>query len=173
MRSAGSWRLTALVGAGIAAAAVAAVFALTASGGTSAPTARGITLKLGDGQAFPLTSFTFGGANPTSNTGAIGRAKFKELVFSRATDANIDELLTKLFSVKVIPSAQLVATWGTGETVTYDLANVFVTEFDQEADTGRPADSVKMVFRKLKWKFANASGGSVSGGHDVVTGTTT
>jgi type VI secretion system secreted protein Hcp len=184
MKSMSIRRLALPLAAGVVTSAVVAAFGIAAQSGSQtaaaaqAPAPTGQVageLRLGNGPAIPILSFSAGASNSGSfaggGGGGAGKASFSSLSLTKAVDANTPTLYLRVANGTHLNRALFTAQWGAGgsaATMTYDLEDVIVESLQQSGGgTGAPTESLSLAFGKVSWTYADAAG-TTTGSWDVV-----
>jgi type VI secretion system secreted protein Hcp len=166
-----------LVVAGVVVSAVVAAIAFAASNSSSAskagppvvtgnPNAVVTQLQLGTGDAFPVSSFSWGISNPVitlpGGGGGSGKANVSDMSFTKPTDATTVELLTKVATGSHYATAVVTSTLPSG-TFEYRLSDVVVTNVSISSGGGGSFDSFTLNFTRVIFTHTDAAGHPTGG----------
>jgi type VI secretion system Hcp family effector len=169
---------SALIAALLVAGAAAAMLLLGGPASTKAEAASSAdavgTLVI-DGNTLAVLSFSAGLSNPAtigggSGGGGSGKASFSSFNVTTPVSAMTPVLLAAVASGKHFPTAVFTGTLGTGSstaTLKYELENVIVESSQHSGSVGGAAESLSIVFGKVKWTYTD-SAGTVTRGWDIV-----
>jgi type VI secretion system secreted protein Hcp len=170
-------RLGSFVVAGVVVSAVVAAIAFAASNSSSAsqagppvvtgnPNAVVTQLQLGTGDAFPVSSFSWGISNPVTITGGggggSGKAIVSEMIFTKPTDATTVELLKAVATGSHYATAVVTSTLPSG-TFEYRLTEVVVTNVSISSGGGGSVDSFSLNFGRVIFTHTDAAGHATGG----------